>query len=302
MKNIINIVRLGLPLLAVSLLFLRCEDTIDLPSSFEEPQLVVDAWLTNESVPQTINLTLTQDFFDNRLPTTVTDAQVVVCQTEIGSNCFVFEHTTNGQYVWTPAPGETLGEVGEIFGLGIQRGEEQYAALAPLKRVPVIDSISIQFEEESLALDEGLYAQVYARDFVGIGDTYFIRSTINDTLLQRPQEINIAFDATFDAGSGTDGIAFIFPIRFGINKLDDNGAPIPLVDGDKVEVDLWSISTEAFAFLSIARDQITNGDNGIFGIPVANSPSNVINVATEEPILGVFNVAAVSSAEKVVEE
>jgi hypothetical protein len=159
-----------------------------------------------------------------------------------------------------------------------------------------------QFEEESLGNDAGLYAQVYARDFVGIGDTYFIRSTINDTLLNRPQEINIAFDATFDGGSGADGIAFIAPIRFGINKLDDDGAPVPLVNGDKIEVDIWSISNEAFAFLSIASDQITNGDNGIFGIPVANSPSNVFNVDTEEPVLGIFNVAAVSSAEKVVEE
>ena len=67
-------------------------------------------------------------------------------------------------------------------------------------------------------------------------------------------------------------------------------------------MDIWSISNEAFAFLNIARDQITNGDNGIFGIPVANSPSNIINFDTEEPILGIFNVAAVSSAEKVVEE
>lgn len=302
MKNIITLLRIGLPIVVISLTLFRCEDPIDLASRFEEPQLVVDAWLTNESKPQTINLTLTQDFFDNRLPTGVTDAQVVVCQTEIGANCFVFEHNDNGRYVWTPGPGQTLGEVGEVFALGVQRGEEQYAAIAPLKRVPVIDSISIQFEEETLATDAGLYAQVYARDFVGIGDTYLIRSTINDTLLQRPQEINIAFDATFDAGSGTDGITFIAPLRFGINKTDDNGAPIPLVAGDRVEVDLWSINTEAFAFLSIARDQITNGDNGIFGLPVANSPSNVINVDTETPILGVFNVAAVSRAEKVVEE
>jgi hypothetical protein len=302
MKNIINFLRIGLPILAVSLLLFRCEDPIDLPSSFEEPQIVVDAWLTNESEPQTIIISQSQDFFDNRLPTTITDAQVIVCQTEIGSSCFVFEHTTNGQYVWTPAPGETLGEVGEVFGLGIQRGEDQYVSQAPLRRVPEIDSISVQFEEESLGNDAGLYAQVYARDFVGIGDTYFIRSTINDTLLNRPQEINIAFDATFDGGSGADGIAFIAPIRFGINKLDDDGAPVPLVNGDKIEVDIWSISNEAFAFLSIASDQITNGDNGIFGIPVANSPSNVFNVDTEEPVLGIFNVAAVSSAEKVVEE
>ena len=136
---------------------------------------------------------------------------------------------------------------------------------------------------------------------MGQGDAYLIRTTINDTLLNRPGELNLVYDATFDVGSSTDGIVFIFPIRFSINRTDDDGAVVPLQSGDDIRVDLWSLSPEAFYFLSVARDQIQNGNNGIFQIPVANSPGNVLRLDDETPALGVFNISAVSSAARTVE-
>ncbi|MFK8164692.1 MAG: DUF4249 family protein [Lewinella sp.] len=294
-------------LLALTPLFLfTCEDPVTLDSRFEGPELVVDAWVNNISEPQTIILTETQDYYDNRLPTPVTDAQVIICQTENQlptANCFVFDHQGDGNYVWEPAvAGQTLGEVGTEFGLGIQRGDQQYAAVTNMSRTARLDSISFQFEEEALGLEEGLYAQLYARDPVGQGDAYLIRSTINDTLLVRPSELNLAYDATFSPGTNTDGITFIFPIRFAINKQDDDGAPIPLVAGDKVAVEVLSISQEAYLFLRIVQEQVNNGQSGLFDLPVANSPGNVFNVDTEESIRGFFNVAAAARAERVVEE
>lgn len=295
--------RILIPLLSLflCLALTNCEDPIDVDSGFTTPQLVVEAWLTNEPEEQTIRLTLTQDFYDNRLPTGVEDAEVIVCRTG-DQRCFPFVHRDSGRYVWTPQDGEVLGEVGDEFALGIERGGEQYVSLTSMRRVPPIDSISFQFEEQALGLDEGLYAQLYARDFPGPGDTYLIRTSFNDTLNQRPQELNLVYDATFDAGSDADGFTFIFPIRFRINRLDDDGSPIPLEVGDSVAVDIWSISQPAFAFLAIAAEQIQNGDNGIFGVPVANAPGNVAKVDSDERVLGIFNVAAVSSAARIVEE
>jgi len=279
-----------LPLLTLALL--SCEDPIDLPSEFETPQLVVDAWITNAADTQRIVLTESQDFYDNRLPTGVTDAQVAVCPTENPTACAIFNHTANGVYEWIPAAGDSLGPIGTEYALGIQRGDQQYASVTTLNRTAMVDSISFQFEEEALGLDEGFYAQIYARDPPGEGDAYWIRSTINDTLLLRPFEINVAYDAVFDPGTGADGITFIFPIRFGINKLDEGGSPTPIEPGDKVEVEIWSLSEQAYLFLNVASEQIANGENGIFSLPVANSPGNVVNVDTGEPILGMFNVAA----------
>ena len=293
-----------LGVIVLAALMLSCEQEIKLDSRFEEPQLAVEAWLNDQSEPQTIILTESQDYYDNRLPTPVEDAQVIVCEVVDSlptNNCFIFVHQDSGRYVWTPDQGESLGAVGTSYGLGIQRGEEQFAAVSTMSRTATIDSLSFQFEEESLGLDEGLYAQIYARDQVGIGDAYLIRSTINDTLLLRPSELNLAFDATFSPGTTTDGIAFIFPIRFGVNKTDDDGAPIPLETGETVAVEITGISQEAYLYLRIVQEQINNGQSGLFDLPVANSPSNVFNVDTQEPILGFFNVGEVARIQRTVE-
>ena len=286
--------------LALLALFLwNCEDVVELDTDFPGPELVVDAWLTDRAVPQTIRLTETQDYYANRLPTPVEDAEVTVCRGD--ARCLTFVHQDSGRYVWTPQPGDSLGTVGDEFVLAVQHGEARYGSRTAIRRVPPIDSIAVRLEEEQLGLDEGLYAQLYARDFVGQGDAYLIRTTINDTLLNRPGELNLVYDATFDVGSSTDGIVFIFPIRFSINRTDDDGAVVPLQSGDDIRVDLWSLSPEAFYFLSVARDQIQNGNNGIFQIPVANSPGNVLRLDDETPALGVFNISAVSSAARTVE-
>lgn len=295
-----------LTLVLFSTVLFTCEDPVELESRFVGPQLVVDAWLNNVSEPQVIILTESQDYYDNRLPTPVEDAQVIVCETVDQvptTNCFPFAYEGDGRYVWEPTfDGQTLGEVGTEYGLGIQRGDEQYAAVTTMPRTATIDSLSFQFEEEAIGLDEGLYAQIYARDPVGEGDAYFIRSTINDTLLIRPSELSIAYDATFSPGTNTDGIAFIFPIRFSINKTDDDGAPVPLVEGDHVAVEVLSISQEAYLFLRIVQEQVNNGQSGLFDLPVANAPSNIFNVESGERILGFFNVGAAARIERTVEE
>ena len=300
MFSLSTCVRALLPLTFFAAL-LSCEDPIDVPTNFEEPQLVVEAWLTNESVPQTIRLTRTQEFYDSGLPGGVAGGEVVVCQGGI-DNCFAFTYQDSGRYVWTPpAPGAVLGEVGETFTLGFELDGQRYASQTVMRPTAEIDSLSFQFEEEALGLEEGFYAQIYARDQPGRGDTYLIRTTFNDTLLLRPSEINTSFDGVFDAGTDADGNTFIFPIRFRVNKVDEDGAPIALVAGDSLAVEVWSISTEAFIFLNVAAEQIANGDSGIFGVPVANSPGNVLNVETGEPILGIFNVAEVARVNRVFE-
>ena len=48
----------------------------------------------------------------------------------------------------------------------------------------------------------------FARDPFGAGDTYWIKTYKNGSFLNKPQELNIAYDAAFDGGSASDGIVF----------------------------------------------------------------------------------------------
>lgn len=278
--------------------FSSCEDVIQVDSGFQEPTVVVDAWINTLSEKQTIKLDWSQDYFDSSRPTGITDAEVIVTS---GGQSFAFTHVQNGAYEWTPADGQSIGQTGDVMELVINLNGQVITSQTEITRVPPIDSIALVFEKESLGLEEGLYGELYARDFPGLGDTYWIRAYKNDSLLNRPQELTIVYDATFDPGSGLDGLAFIRPLRLSITPLDVDGLFIPYEPGDHIYVELHSISNEAFIFLQVAQEQMLNGDNSIFSIPIANARGNILNTTTGELLLGMFNVANVSSAEKSVE-
>lgn len=284
-----------LPLFAF---LLACEDVVDIPSQFETPQLVVDAWLTNELKPQTVVLNETVPYFAGGTPRAIENAVVQVCR-EAGAGCFSFTHQGNGNYVWQPQ-NETFGTIGDAFNLEITLDGQTYRGTSSIHRTARIDSIGLVFEEESFQLDEGFYAQLYAFDPPGRGDTYWVRAYRNDTLLNRPSEVVTAFDATFDNGADIDGTYFIAPLRFtSVNAQDDDGGIVPYQLGDTIRAEVHSISNTAFNFLRIALEQIQN--EGLFAVPVANSVGNVFNTNTNQPILGIFNIAEVSSLERIVE-
>lgn len=287
-------------ILFIAISFFSCEDIIEIETAPAPDFVVVDAWLDNRAVDQTIRLTQSQSFFDNSLPTGLLGATVEV----VSSNNDIFQFTDigDGLYVWT-SQGDSLGVPGMTYTLNIEVDGLELTSSVQSGRVPQIDSIQQEFREESIMGPEGIYTTFIARDPVGRGDTYWIRTFKNGHFLDKPQEINIAFDAGFDAGAANlDGLVFIQPIRELTNPVggqDDSLTP-PWSTGDEIRIEIHSISNGAFFFLETARDQVNNGDNGLFSIPIANSPGNIINQTNDEEILGVFNVASVSSLTNVI--
>ena len=265
-----------------------CTDVIDIELEDVPPQLVVDAWVNNLSQPQTIRLTLSQPYFSNAFAPGVEDALVGIADDK--GNIFEFTHTEGGNYVWTPANGESLGNIGTNFFLGIEWNGNVFAAASPLNRVPVIDSITSEYRVGELGFPDGDYAQFFARDFQGIGDTYWIKTYKNGEYLNKPFELNFAYDAAFAPGAETDGLIFITPIREAINRVpdpdtEDNDETPPWAPGDSVRVEIHSINPVAFDFLRIARDQMTNGSNTIFALPLANTRTNLLTeIGTEEAL------------------
>ena len=291
--------RTCLPLLLITLLA-ACSDPVDIDSGFAEAQPVVDAWLTDEPVAQTIYLWQTQDYFANAAPPPLTGAEVTVTSNDFAGVSYEFVEQAPGEYVWEPTDTEpTLSGGGSDYFLSVsfEAGGAQrvLTASSTFNRVPDIDSLVVNFEETQIGLEEGLYAELFARDLPGVGDRYLIRTTINDTLLNRPGELNLAADAAFDGGTASDGIPFILPIRRAVNKLDDDGAPVALQSGDRVAVEIWSLTEEAFQFLSNAAEQIQNADSGLFSVPVVSTRGNVRAEGGAEAI-GMFSLSRVSAA------
>ncbi len=280
-----------------------CEDKIDIEVDPLSEQLVVDAWITNQPGPQTIKLSMTQPYFDNTLPLGVSGATVTVASS--AGAIFQFLETENGNYVWTPQGNETIGEAGTNYGLQVTIDGQNYGSVSTMNPVPAIDSINYEFREDEAFGPDGIYAEFFARDLVGAGDTYWVKTFKNGVFLNKPDEISLAFDAGFSAGGSVDGLIFITPIRESINRIPDEDTAddmevAPWDIADEIRVELHAINNIAFFFLSSAQQQITNGNNGIFSQPVINTTGNVFREDGEQ-VLGMFNVAAVSEMTVLVE-
>jgi hypothetical protein len=300
MKNLINLkyIKFSALFALAALTLTSCEDVIDLETATGTPQLVVDGWLTNQAGQQNITLTWSGAYFDNNAPKPVLGAVVTV--TDDRGKVYNFEDADgDGKYVWGKTNTDTLGHVGRTYSLKVVNGTDTFSAKSELKRVPTVDSVVYRHEkwpfEPEKGPREGYIAQFYARDIDGVGDTYWIKPVIRGkAVVDKGENISIAYDAAFGAGAPSDGLIFILPLRESITTDSLYSA------GDQVGVELHSITYEAFEFLKQVSEQAANG--GLFATPIANVRSNVINADPNGPkALGFFSTSAVSRKETVID-
>lgn len=282
------------------LLLASCTDVVDIDVGDAPVRVVVDAWINNKPEAQTIRLTSTAPYFEAQATPGLEGATVTVSSS--AGTVMNFVDTGSGNYTWTPSAGENIGEIGEQFQLDIALDGKNYQSFSTLNRVPEIDSIGQETEEETSFFEERIECQFFARDPIGPGDTYWVKTFQNDQFLNKPNEINIAWDAGFSPGSVVDGLIFIPPIRFTMNPIPDavesgEKSPSPWNVGDVARVEIHSISNEAFYFLEIVRTQLTNSQNTIFAEPLTNTTGNVINTTDSEEVLGMFVVSAIAEKE-----
>ncbi|MFT7450276.1 MAG: hypothetical protein ACI9VN_000993 [Patescibacteria group bacterium] len=293
-KNIIK----TLTVFTILTLAFSCEDVIEVDLEVGDNQLVVDAWINNQVAPQTIRLVRTSAYFDSSQSPAETGATVFITD-DAGNPPYEFiDDNNDGNYTWESVDGTSFGKIGDSYTLSITTVDnKEYTSASVMNRIMQIDSIPTEEREEDLGQPEGIYAQVYARDFIGKGDAYWIKSFKNGQFLNKPGEMNIAYDGSFSPGGNADGVFFIAPIRGNINEDDGDNAPWAV--GDSIHVEIHSLTEEAYYFLVGARTQMTLGDATLFAEPPSNVPTNIIFVGPDEaeprdvPV-GFFNVAGVS--------
>src|SRR5687768_15867133 len=93
-------------ILLTSILFYSCDEVIHPPLESTDPVLVIDAWLNNSPGEQKINITRSQPYFENVLPTGVGGATVRVA--DQNGMVYTFTETQPGVYAWTPVGNEVF--------------------------------------------------------------------------------------------------------------------------------------------------------------------------------------------------
>ncbi len=276
-----------------------CEEDFFPELEKTDPQIVVDAWINNLPQKQTIRITETLPYYENKFTPGVENAIVFLMDNE--GNRYDFNASgISGNYEWNPSVTEpVLGKTGNTYQLLIIIDQLEISSVSTLNRVPEIDSVVFRYEDGNSFIPQSYFASFFARDIVGRGDTYWIKAYKNNHYLSQPNEINIAFDAAIGIGSSADGINFIQPIRDGINpfETDENDRCIsPYSPGGAVFVGLHSITIEAYTFLSELRIQTDRpgGFAELFATPLANIPTNLFS-SDDSPVLGFFCMSAITS-------
>jgi hypothetical protein len=306
-------------LLILSIGFSSCEKVIDVDLEEGESQLVVDGFITfyYDSVAllsgvenQVIKLRKTAAYFNNSPAPPALGATVKV--TDALGRTFDFKDDNNdGDYTYTGPfllsfTNPPLGFPGNFYQLDIKYKDQEFTSQAYMDSVPRIDSLKFIFQEQAIQGPDTLKAgytidQLLTRgsdgiltptkDVKGEGTCYWFKSYKNDTLYNKPNQINLAYDAAF--GPGSDNVAFIPPIIF-------NLTPTRLSLNDKVNIECWSIGLPAYYFLTLAQIQMTN--EGLFATPPTNVPTNITNKNKDSKIkaVGWFGAASISRITQVV--
>lgn len=282
-------------LLSFSLVTLfACEDKIDLDLDEGRSQLVVDGFLSSDSTIQTIRLTKSAAYFANVPTPDENNANVRV----VGPNNTVYPFVTdnNGNFNYDPITLGRLDSIGFPYKLELDYNGATYTSVSVLNPVPIIDSMTYDFEEEEVGSEEGYYTQFYARDFAGRKDYYWVKAYRNGVNVYEEDRsfIILSEDAAF-GGDGADGFVFILPIRASITDEEN-----PFVIGDTSSVELLSLNLSSYEFLEQLGIQSQNG--GLFSTPPANVRTNILdaNGNPQEEVIGVFSLSSISKAQIVI--
>jgi hypothetical protein len=266
---------------------------------------------------QVIKLRKTTAYFNNAPAPPALGASVNLTVTDylLGpprTRTFVFNDDNNdGDYTYTGPfllsfTNPPMGLPGNVYQLDIKYNGEEFTSQAYMDNVPRIDSLKFLFQEQAIQGPDTLNAgytidQMLTRgsdglltptkDIPGEGTCYWFKSYKNDTLYNKPSQINLAYDAAF--GPGSDNVAFIPPIVF-------NLTPRRLNLNDRVRIECWSIGLPAYYFLTLAQIQMTN--EGLFATPPTNVPTNITNKNKDSKVkaVGWFGAASVSRITQVV--
>ena len=286
------------------LLLAACEFEIQPELAEPEELMVIDAFLNDRPERQIIHITRSQPYFENSEPEKIASLNVTLHDLTADIE-YSFIEGDDAYYLETD---NAVGKVGHEYRLVVETPLETFEAFATMNRVPAIDSIGYEFNEANFLVDQNHFtAQFYAVDPKGVGDCYWIKGWKNGVYFNKPEELNMAFDASVSPGQPIDGQLFVFPIRAGfINPYADDSDPEstemvpPYEIGDSLYVEIHSIDRAAFDFLYALYFQINRpgGFGEIFSSPLSNLSTNIKSTdpSSATNVAGFFNMSAISSS------
>lgn len=260
------------------LLFLSCEDKVDIALETAAPKLVVDASIQWEKGTtgnvQKIKLTTTTDFYSSAIPA-VSGASVTVKNSS--NTLFVFTETPNtGEYICS----DFQPVVGESYTLTIQYQGSTYTASETLVATPSITSV-----EQTLV--PGFTGDVYQIKFFfpdnGNLTNYYLTSFDHSSSVS--SEFTAIKDEFFQGNA-----------MFGFYSNDKIKA------GDPIHMTLQGINYRYFDYMNKLINISGSQGGSPFATPSATVKGNIINQTNPAQFpLGYFHLSEMDSKSYIVQ-
>ena len=283
----------------LGILFISCEDPIQVELDQGKQLLVIDAFVNNLRQDQKIRITLSQNYFDNGTAVTVVPDAQVLLKDITANTTYTFNYTTNGYYTYALSPTDTIAKVNHWYQLEVTYKGYKYTATTQQKRSAIIDSIQVKYDKNGFSGKEGYKCILWGRDVVGpIPDFYWIKSFRNSKFFGKTSQINLAYDGASGGGGGgirADGYIFTPNIAGAITPFGEYFQKY-----DTCRVEIHSISEECWNMLNQIIDNTNN--QGLFATTFENVKTN-IQTPANAPLkaVGFFNMATVTTATRVVQ-
>lgn len=266
------------------LTYTACTERVDIDlEEAGDPLLVVFSEMTDEAKQQAVYLSRTTPYFENTETPVVSGASVYLSD---GDNEITLEESTTeaGTYL---TPDNYACVAGKTYTLHIENVDvngdsemESYSASSSTIPVAPVDSVSISYNSRW----KGWEVELYSKDPADTEDYYLFKVYKNGELYTDSLQNYWVTDDRFFNGNDIDG-----PIVQYFDEEKDE----TLEDGDKVTLEMYSITKAYYEFINGVLDEV-NIKVPIFSGPSANPQGNISNGA-----LGFFSVQAVARGETV---
>lgn len=254
---------------ALSLSLWNCTERIELELDSTFVRLVVEGYVTTDTMAHWVKLSKTRDYFYNQAAPSVSGADVHI---DDGHTVHVLREsdTLPG---WYSTSHDYFGIPGRTYTLNISNVDvnedgkpEEYSAASMMNPVNPIDSIKLEYFDTFFT---GYQVKVWAWDSPD-PDWYAFKVWKNGILLTDTLTEMIVQDDQFFNGNYTHGI----PSQF----LSDDKPEEVVVVGDTITFEINGITEDYYNYINEAQSQVFP-QTPLFSGPPANIRSNIDNDA-----------------------
>jgi len=217
-----------------------CEEIIDVELDNADPQIVIEATVSDNPANNLVKITKSTDFYTPSEYQTVSNAEVIV--TDPDGNNYNFIEETLGNYTNQ----QLEARVGFEYTISVKSGGEIYSAKSTLPTPIIVDSLRTIGEKRPFRDNLDYEYHLYFQDNPGIRDFLRFRLYINDKI----KTGIFRYEDRLTDGNYIDFNRFFF--------RDDED----IIAGDKVTIEILTIDEATYEYFDTLRKVLASSGRG----------------------------------------